>query len=94
MSKSNVFAYKVFDGFIALYRLPWRAESLTVTAEEANGKPKPVIFKTAEKANLAAYQALVDELLPTIRSCEIDPQEGKYNAIERILFKNKRKSLF
>lgn len=67
MNRTAARAYYTIDGWTAEYCVYWRAGYRTVMTDAAKGKPRPVIYPNADKATIAAYEALWAEYEPQVR---------------------------
>lgn len=65
-NRTDARAYHSIDGWTAEYRVYWRSDYRTVMTDAAKGKPRPVIYPNADKATIAAYEALMDEYEPHV----------------------------
>lgn len=66
MNHTHARAYLTIRGWTAEYRVYWRSDYRTVMTDAAKGKPRPVIYPTADKATIAAYEALWAEYEPQV----------------------------
>lgn len=67
MNCTHARAYLTIRGWTAEYCVYWRAGYRTVMTDAANGKPKAVIYPNADKATIAAYEAMMAEYEPQVR---------------------------
>jgi len=66
MNRTDARAYKSLNGWTAEYRVYWRSGYRTVMTDATKGKPKPVIYPNADKATIAAYEAMMAEYEPQV----------------------------
>lgn len=90
-NRSNARGYKTADGWIAQFRLVWRANyEDVVDIDDATGDTKPRIFETEEAAECVGWRVLRDISepvivcsgpLPSLREIHRQAADRKFKAV-------------